>query len=293
MTQDQLWHHPPRVLLAVIMPRGSRRGLMFQPHRHSFHEIGFVLEGECDWHVEGRRESLCAGDLLIVPAGTEHFEQTHEDRQARIAWLGFDFADETPLPASLRGPLSTGAWQDDITRILEVISTERQTQALAHPERIELAMRELLLLICRLPVAPPKKPARAQPAKAARVAELVRSAALTLSSNLAQPIRIRDLAHYHTLSTAHFSQTFRRHMGITPGRYLQNARLERAKSLLAETRLNTKEIAAACGYVDAAHFCHAFKAATGSSPKQWRDDSPPPLTTALAAAEAAARSRKE
>jgi transcriptional regulator GlxA family with amidase domain len=31
-----------------------------------------------------------------------------------------------------------------------------------------------------------------------------------------------------------------------------------------------KEIAAACGYVDAAHFCHAFKTATRLTPKRYR-----------------------
>lgn len=271
MNLDQFWRHPPRVHLAVMMPRGSRRGIQFYPHSHPFHEIGFLLEGECEWHLGGRRESLQSGDLLIVPAGVEHFERSSPDRQARIVWIGFDFTDGyKELPGALGGVLSTSPCRDQITHLFEVICIERQTRALAHEERTELAMRELLILLCRLPSATaPKSP---RPAKAARAAELVRSAALTLSGNLAQPMRIRDLAHYHALSTAHFTLLFRRHMGMTPGRYLQNARLDHAKTLLRERRLSTKEIAAACGYVDAAHFCHAFKTATGTSPKQWRTD---------------------
>lgn len=232
------------------------------------------MEGECDWHLGERRASLRAGDILIVPAGVEHFERAAPGTQARIAWVGFDFADGyAELPGLLGGVLSTSAYEGQITRLFEVICTERQTPALGHGERAELAMRELLILLCRLPAAGAAKSPR--PAKAARAAELVHSAALTLSGNLAQPMRIRDLAHYHALSTAHFTLLFRRHLGMTPGRYLQNARLERAQTLLREGALSTKEIAAACGYVDAAHFCHAFKAATGRSPKQWRDASGP------------------
>ncbi|MFH1499772.1 MAG: AraC family transcriptional regulator [Verrucomicrobiota bacterium] len=284
----QFWQHPSRLHLAVSMPRSSRRGLSLGRHSHPFHEIGFVLEGECEWHLTARRERLAAGDLLIVPAGTRHHEKTPGRAQARLGWIGFDFADgHAELPPSLSGVLATGPYRDEVRHLLTVICTERQHQKLGHAERAEFALRELLIVLCRL-----HSPAevQAESPKATRVAELTRSAALTLSGNLAQPMRIRDLAHYHSLSTAHFSALFRKHQGVSPSRYLQNARLARAKTLLAEGSLNIKEIAAACGYVDAAHFCHAFKAAAGLTPKQWRHAaSSPAADLSLAADPAASR----
>jgi AraC family transcriptional regulator len=72
------------------------------------------------------------------------------------------------------------------------------------------------------------------------------------------------------LSASHFARLFREHQGVTPHQFLQNARLDRAKSLLVAGELTIKEIAATCGYVDAAHLCHAFKAATKLTPKAYR-----------------------
>lgn len=270
MDNLQFWRHPPRVQLCVIMPRPVTRALAFNHHAHAFHELGYVIEGECDWNLDGKRERLRAGDLLLVPAGVRHHESAPARARPRIGWIGFDFADgHADVPAGLRAPLAARDYEPELRRLFEAVRVEHQIPALGHTERAECALREILILLCRL--SPAGGPARnaAAPA-AARIPKLVDSAALTLAANLAQPMRIRDLAHYHSLSPSHFARLFRRHRGETPQRFLQNARLARAKTLLETGELTVKEIAAACGYVDAAHFCHAFKEATRLTPKRYR-----------------------
>lgn len=270
MEPIRFWQHPARARLAVIMPRASRRGLRFADHTHAFHELGMVLEGECDWVVGGRRVALRAGDVVLVPAGAVHREEVPADARARLAWLGFDFAGEPPaMPAPLLRVLSTRGYEPDFRRIIEVVCTERQGAEEGHDERAALALRELLVLLCRLRPADGAPEPRAA-AKQARAPQLVQSAALTLTGNLSQPLRIGDLARYHSLTPSHFALLFRKHRGETPRSFLQKARLGRAEELLRAGELNVKEIAAACGYVDAAHFCHAFKAATRLTPKQFR-----------------------
>ena len=270
MDNLQFWKHPPRVQLAVVMPRLSKRGIKFDKHAHTFHELGFLLEGECHWHVGGKREHLRGGDLLLVPAGVNHYEETPARSRARLGWIGFDFTDAfTDVPAALAQPLAGGEYAREFERLFDVVRSEQQGDAPGHAERAELALREILILLCRL--LPAGTPSKAPSALKNRPGpQLVHSAALTLTGNLAQPMRIRDLAHYHSLSPSHFALLFRKHQGETPRRFLQNARIDRAKKLLAADDLNAKEIAAACGYVDTAHFCHAFKTATRLTPKQFR-----------------------
>lgn len=268
MDNLQFFEHPPRVHLCVVMPRASRRRLRFNEHTHRFHELGLLLEGECDWHLGSKRERLRAGDLLLVPAGVRHHEQTPRGARARLGWIGFDFTDgHADVPAELRAPLSGGDYADELRRLFDVVCAEHQGNANGHTLRAELALREVLILLSRL--RPAGETVEARP-KVRLAQRLARSAALTLTGNLSQPMRIRDLAHYHSLSTSHFARLFREHQGLTPRRFLQNARIDRAKSLLVAGDLTSKEIAAACGYVDAAHFCHAFKAATKFTPKAYR-----------------------
>ena len=52
---------------------------------------------------------------------------------------------------------------------------------------------------------------------------------------------------------------------------MHRARLERAKTLLAESDLKMDVLAGLCGYQSANSFCIAFKQATGMAPKQFRD----------------------
>lgn len=270
MDQIQFWQYEPRIHLSVTMPRASRRNLQFNEHSHPFHEIGLLLEGDCWWHIGGRRERLRPDDLILVPAGVKHHERTAARARARIAWIGFDFTDgHADVPPALTTPLAAHDHAADLRRLFEVVCAERQGNALGHAERARLAMSEILILLSRLAPAGARAGTRTA-VQAARAPQLVRSAALTMAGNLAQPMRIRDLAHYHSLSPSHFALLFRRHQGETPRRYLQKTRLERAATLLEEGNLTVKEIAAACGYVDAAHFCHAFKAANGLTPKQYR-----------------------
>jgi AraC-like DNA-binding protein len=269
MGSIQFWQHRPDIQLAVMMPRSSKRGLKFNDHLHPFHELGCVLEGSCDWVIAGRRQHLSTGDLVLVPAGASHREETADDGRARLVWIGFTLDGSPTIPAALAHALSAGDYDGELQRLFAVVCSEHQGRAVAHAERAELALREILILLCRLHPSGEMAEPRAS-AKKARAPRLVQSAALTLTGNLAQPMRIRDLAHYHSLSPSHFAMLFRKHRGQTPRRFLQQARLEKATALLQAGELNVKEIAAACGYVDAAHFCHAFKAATGLTPKQFR-----------------------
>lgn len=270
MDNLQFWRSPPRIQLSVVMPRASKRAVQYSSHHHAFHELAFLIEGECHWRVGRKSERLRAGDLMLVPAGVTHHEEIPAGARARIGWIGFDFADdEVDVPASLRVPLSSGEYGAEFSRLFDVVCSEHQGDALGHAERAELALREILILLCRLLPAGTVANVRKH-TKTTRAPQLMRSAALTLAGNLTQPMRIRDLAHYHSLSPSHFALLFRNHQGETPRRFIQNARLKRAKALLKEGDLTVKEIAAACGYVDAAHFCHAFKTHTRLTPKQFR-----------------------
>jgi two-component system response regulator YesN len=49
-------------------------------------------------------------------------------------------------------------------------------------------------------------------------------------------------------------------------------RVNRAKFMLQSYRMSVKEIAATCGYSDAAYFCRVFRKVTGLTPMQYRTD---------------------
>jgi len=98
----------------------------------------------------------------------------------------------------------------------------------------------------------------------------VQSLAAYLDQNVGQPFSLEQVAEYHHLSAAHLSVLFQKHYHITPTAYRLQKRLTHARRLLQETPQSIKEIATACGFTDAAHFCKEFKKQTGQTPGQAR-----------------------
>jgi transcriptional regulator GlxA family with amidase domain len=60
---------------------------------------------------------------------------------------------------------------------------------------------------------------------------------------------------------------------LSPHQYLLELRIVRARSLLAETELPVKEIAAQTGFGDELYFSRLFRQKLNLTPSQWRDRS--------------------
>jgi len=126
---------------------------------------------------------------------------------------------------------------------------------------------------------PPKEPIRIPPAGliARKSSDLVAIGHEGVARSLRfllehchEPIGVDDLAQAAAMSRRALHQAFVEHLGRPPGAELQRVRIERAKSLLADSGQNLKDVAERCGYQSANSFWVAFKHATGVSPKQYR-----------------------
>jgi len=74
------------------------------------------------------------------------------------------------------------------------------------------------------------------------------------------------LAHKCNISEVYFRRLFIKKYGITPKQYIINARLSKAKQLLADGVLKVNVISEQCGFTNPYHFCRLFKERTGLTP---------------------------
>lgn len=63
---------------------------------------------------------------------------------------------------------------------------------------------------------------------------------------------------------------FRLSFGRAPHAWVAEQRLARARLLLRTTALPLAQVAAECGYANAAHFSHRFRDAHGTTPNAYR-----------------------
>ena len=87
-----------------------------------------------------------------------------------------------------------------------------------------------------------------------------------IEANIDRSISLEDLASVVNVSRFHFSRLFKRTTGITAISYVEQCRIRRAQSLLAETELSLAEIALMTGFADQSHFTKRFHRQVGSTP---------------------------
>jgi AraC family transcriptional regulator len=90
----------------------------------------------------------------------------------------------------------------------------------------------------------------------------------------ATDLSLADLAAGCGLSVAHFSRAFRQSCGMTPHRWMQGRRIDRAWGLVVGSDLTLAAIAQECGFADQAHLTNVFSRHFGSPPgamrRRWR-----------------------
>ena len=94
-----------------------------------------------------------------------------------------------------------------------------------------------------------------------------------IDKNLSEQISLKDLAKFSGMSKNGTVSMFYRLYGITPIKYINNARLARAELLLKTTDKSITELALECGFNDSNYFSRAFKSYSGKTPREFRKDS--------------------
>jgi AraC-like DNA-binding protein len=97
-----------------------------------------------------------------------------------------------------------------------------------------------------------------------------RRVASHVEENLGFPITIDHLATIAGLSSSYFCRAFKDSFGDPPHAYIMRRRVERAQTLMLQTREPLSQIALACGLSDQAHLCNLFRRLVGQSPSHWR-----------------------
>lgn len=100
--------------------------------------------------------------------------------------------------------------------------------------------------------------------------DAVRRAIAFCEQHVADDIGVEDIARAAGLSRYHFSRLFKTSVGVAPGEFVKELRLERAAHLLTDSRLSINAVALQCGFRDQNYFCRAFRKAIGLSPGQYR-----------------------
>ncbi|MFC4597509.1 helix-turn-helix transcriptional regulator [Cohnella hongkongensis] len=238
------------------------------PKRIECYSLHFVQDGMIRLEYGDRHADLRKGDLFcLFPGLTYHYRMLPSDAPLRMSWLALDGDRVRPLLelAGLTPDKPYGRERID-DRVRE--SAERTIQALQAGARWSPSTAlELHGLVCGL------------------FADLIPDTAAVYSSEPAgwieecleymelhasEGISVQQVADFAGVHRSYFTQTFTRQIGISPMKFIQRIRMEKASRLLRETNATVTEIALSLGYPNVYTFTRAFKSYYRVSPQALR-----------------------
>ena len=84
--------------------------------------------------------------------------------------------------------------------------------------------------------------------------------------------KMEKYSHMCNMSLTYFYQEFHSYTGMSPTKYRNHIRINVAKSDIHNTNMSMKEIALKVGFNDEFYFSRLFKAITGMTPKQFKQE---------------------
>lgn len=100
---------------------------------------------------------------------------------------------------------------------------------------------------------------------------LVARARSFMENNINSKLSLSRIADEMGVSYTSFSMAFKEQTGLSPVRYFNLLKLQRAKYKLMKTNSSIKQIALECGFSSLEYFCNFFKEETGMTPAVYRN----------------------
>ena len=189
---------------------------------------------------------LCAGGLQLTPA-----------ENCRALCIGFAGTAARQAAAGLAAPLAVPAalCPQAVQALLALAAAEEKGTANA-----ALCFR----VLCTLNSLDQAAAVPAGPS------QLVAQAVLAIHSHYSELYGVEELSAQLGVSKSHLVRVFSAEMGMGPGHYLTQVRLQAAKLLLAHRTYPLELVASLCGFSGANYFCRVFRRSTGLTPAAWR-----------------------
>ncbi|WP_162343143.1 helix-turn-helix domain-containing protein [Cyclobacterium salsum] len=95
-----------------------------------------------------------------------------------------------------------------------------------------------------------------------------------MEENYWYDLKMQDFANLSNRSLSTFKRDFKKHYQTTPGKWLTNRRLERAKAFLETTDKTIGQVVYECGFENISHFSRVFKKKFNISPSAFQKQGP-------------------
>lgn len=236
------------------------------PHTHPFTELFYVISGKGTFLLNHVTYSIHANDLIIVPPGSEHTEQSLDASPMEYIVLGIEgitFLDSGQASSQV---LYNYSKKTELLNLLNLILNEVRSEQPGY----DLACQHLLdVVIIQVIRQQRLMPAPISNAKMTKECIQIKN---YLDSNYSEHITLETLAKKAHMNKYYLVHAFSRYTGMSPIHYLTAKRLQIGRELLVSTDYSISQVAASVGFSSQSYFTQVFRKETGMSPMRYRKE---------------------
>jgi AraC-like DNA-binding protein len=260
----------------------SGRAFVCPYHVHPEIEINYIVSSSGRRLVGDRLDQFNPGDLVLLGSGLPHMYTHRAPANAPEKWahslyiqflpdcLGPGFFD-LPAMAPLRNLLSRARRgllfpRNTVDRALPVLQAVLRSSG---PLRVSLLL-QLLEILGQSSSAQPMASAQFAAPRQLRTSTRLDVATAYINRHLFKRVSLNAIARHMQMSPQGFSRFFHASMGRTFTAYVSELRIGAASQMLLESDLTIAEVCFANGFNNLSNFNRQFRAAKGTSPREFR-----------------------
>lgn len=239
----------------------------FPNHFHDFYVIGFIEGGKRHLWCKGQEYDLRAGDLVLFNPRDNHYcspigEELLDYRAVNIKpevmrKAAGEIMGRECAPFFTHNVIYQSAAAVSVGELYDAILAD------ASKLQKEEAFFYLLEQVLQEYTNPLKAFDNPEPD------EQIQKLCVYMEQNYADNISLDTLLSLTNFGKTYLLRSFTKQLGISPYRYLQTIRIDKAKKLL-EQGVEPIHAAARTGFSDQSHFTNFFKSFIGLTPKQYQ-----------------------
>lgn len=235
--------------------------------RHDCVTIAAVLSGSFKYRTHSGDSLMHPGSFVLGEAGRSYecgHEHGHGDRCIAFN-LSPAYFDEIA-----HGAVGAAGFSFGVPALPAAAGLLPFAARIATLDESSLAVEDTLIRLAFAAAMLASSRTQIRTRVSARDEKRIASAMRYIDERSAEAIDLDRLAAIAALSKFHFLRVFSRVAGVSPYRYLINARLRRAAVQIADGERRISDIAYESGFGDLSTFNHLFRATFGDSPSAWR-----------------------
>lgn len=238
----------------------------FPNHFHDYYVIGYINTGQRTLSCKNKEYQITPNDIIVFNCGDNH--ECHQEHDDIFDYYGLNISQDImkELVKDITGKDYLPIFSPTVIKDQELLYYLKKLHQCIIEGSKEFEKEETLIIMCSLLI---KKYSQTIEQDLQYNNE-IESICKYIDDHYNENISLNDICHENGLSKSSLLRIFSRVKGITPYRYLQTVRINKAKELL-EKGESQSDVALKTGFNDQSHFCKFFIMFTGVTPKMYKD----------------------